>query len=308
MAGPRNRLQELTEHVDESMGRRRSNVVGVPVTSDGPQYSPVPNEKDIGRRPARSFGHLQLDRVIPDPDQPRRHFEDDDIKRLALSLQQTGQLHPIRVKWNEAHQKWVIISGERRYRAALIAELTTIDCSFQEAELAKSATLEQQLVENLLREDLNPLEEGRAYAELMELNGWNGKQLAASLNVTTSRVSRALSLLELPVDVQGRIQSGELSRSSAYELTKVRDVSTQRAMAKKASQGNLTQRDIARSTKRKRGSQSRRVPGVNLTFLADNGINVCVKSPRKQTYDEVLESLQQAMEDVQLRIDSQIFL
>ncbi len=308
MAQRGTRLKDITEQVDESMGRRHTGLVAIQQTGKGPQFSPVPHEKDIGRRPSRAFGKLELDRIIPDPEQPRREFDANEIKRLAASLQQVGQLQPIRVRWSELHWKWVIIAGERRYRAALAAKWPTIDCYFEESELDESTTLEQQLIENLQREDLKPLEEARAYAGLMALNDWNGKQLAESLNVTTSRVSRALALLDLPDDVQTRVQSGDLSRTSAYELTKLDNVAVQRQLAQQASEGAVTQRDIAGAAQRKRGKRTQRAAGVNLTFVAENGIRVQVHSAHKQNYHEVLEALQQATEEVQLRIDNRVDL
>ena len=298
------RLRDLTAHMDESMGHRNANGS----RSLLPQFSPVPQEQDIGRRPKQEFGTVELHRVIPDPSQPRTEFKADAIQRLADSIREKGQLHPIRVRWDEAVGKWIIISGERRYRAAQAAGLESIDCYFHEGELCHSEILEQQLIENLLREDLKPLEEARAYSSLMELNGWNGKQVAAALQVSTSRVSRALALLDLPPDIQQQVESGELARTSAYELAKLPSDDMRRAVTDETNGKRLTQRQAASAVRKRRGKPKPRDRSLKLTFTAENGIRTVVNSARKHNYHEVLEALKLAVEEVELRIDNNVQL
>lgn len=277
-------------------------------TETQPQFSPVPSQQDVGRQPARSYGKVQLDRIMPDPNQPRRVFDEAELAALADSLAHTGQLQSIRVRWYESEQKWMIIAGERRYRAATLAGLRTLDCYFEATELTVSKTIEQQLVENLQREDLNAMEEALAYAQLMQINEWNGKQLAATLKITPSRISRAVALLRLPENIREQIQVGQLAATTAYELTKISNPRLQEKLASDAVEGKATQREIVAALKHHQKQRRGTVVGVNLTFLADNGLRVQVRSARKQNYHEVLEALQQSVEDVQLRIDSQIFL
>lgn len=182
MANTRNALVDAFTNVEESMGLRR--------VEPSAKLSPVSSGKDVGRMPLRSFGKVEVERIVPDPNQPRVEFDDADIERLAQSIRKHGQLHPIRVRWNEAIDKWIIISGERRWRATQVAGVSTIDCFFVEGDISEPELREQQLVENLLRRDLSPIEEARAYQSLMELNSWNGKQVAEALRVTTTRVSQ----------------------------------------------------------------------------------------------------------------------
>jgi len=218
---------------------------------------PTPYPKDIGRRPLPGFGTLQIDQVVPDPDQPRVEFEADALSRLADSIREHGQLAPIRVRWSDELGKWVIIAGERRWRAAKRAGLSTIECYFQTAEMSPSEVLEQQLIENLLREDLKPVEEARAYAALMELNGWTGKQVAERLRVPASRVSRALALLRLPDDIRQRVDAGEIAARAGYELSKLEDAAQQRQLAHRAADGNLTHEETARLVRQHRGNPKR---------------------------------------------------
>jgi ParB family chromosome partitioning protein len=298
MASTRSALREVAGNVDESMGVR-------PVELK-PQLSPIAAAKDIGRTPLRKFGSLKVEQIVADPNQPRSEFGEQEIQQLASSIRNTGQLHPIRVRWDDDVEKWIIVTGERRYRAAIAAGLTEIDCYFHDEEVTESEILEQQLVENLMREDLKPLEEARGFAALMECNGWNGKQAAESLRVSPSKVSRALALLDLPGDVQTRIESGEIPRTSAYELSKLDNTAAQRELAQQAAAGDLTQRRAAKAVRQRKGGPTSKSRGIRLVFLAENGIKVTVTASRKGKYHEVEEALLEALDEVRGRIRNRI--
>jgi ParB family chromosome partitioning protein len=213
MASTRSALASIEEHVLESIGSR----------ADGqqPRLAPMPHSKDVGRRPVDGFGSLDIDQVIPDPGQPRTDFPAESLGYLADSIRDNGQLAPIRVRWSDELGKWVIIAGERRWRATKLAGLPTIECYFHAGELSRAQTLEQQLIENLLREDLKPIEEAKALQSLMNLNGWNGKQVAETLHVPPSYVSRALALLRLPEDIRRRVDAGQIPARAARACTSI---------------------------------------------------------------------------------------
>ena len=99
----------LGDHLDESLGVRRQEARAV--------LSPVAQQRDIGRSPLRNLGRLDLDQVIPDPDQPRTEFAEEALERLAQSIRDKGQLSPIRVRWSAGAGKWIIVAGQRRWRA-----------------------------------------------------------------------------------------------------------------------------------------------------------------------------------------------
>ena len=299
MATSADTLQDLSRHVDESIGVRN--------TDWNPRLSPRAQTKDIGRSSLRSFGMLAVEQIVADPHQPRREFDPDEIEQLAESLKRTGQLHPIRVRWEPDLDKWVILTGERRFRATIRAGLDKVACYFHEGDLNASEILEQQLVENLLRSGLKPLEEARAYAELMNINSWTGKEMAASLKVSESRVCRALALLDLPEDVQQQIDSGEIAKTSAYEISKSKDTQQQRKLGQRAAAGKITQRQLSESSssrRRKAKSESR----ANLKFYPENGIVLSVTGRDVKSYHEVEEALVEALEEVRLRIDNNIRL
>ncbi len=300
MASTKSTLAHLTSHLDESMGVR--------VTDTRPQLAPVASQRDAGRRPLRKVGSVEIGRVFPDPHQPRADFGDDALDRLSASIRQKGQLLPIHVRWSPEPEKWVIVSGERRWRATRQAGLPTIDCFFHEETLSPSEILEQQLVENLLREDLKPVEQAKAFASLMELNGWNGKQVAAALRIPASTVSRALGLLRLPDDIQRQVDAGELAARSAYELSKLPDDTSRKQLASKAVAGELSHVQAARAVRQRRGKPKRKPTGVRLEFLAENGFKVTVSAPRSGTYDDVEQALLDALEETRLRLRSNVQL
>jgi ParB family transcriptional regulator, chromosome partitioning protein len=174
---------------------------------------------------------IKLEQIAPDPDQPRKEFDPESLAELAASLKARGQLQPIRVRWDEGLARWVIISGERRYRAALLAGLPTLACIEAGGPLTPDDILEDQLVENALREDLRPIEQARAFRALLDRRGCSIRQLAESLHVSNQSIVRALGLLELPADVQGRVEAGELAPSVAYEVSRLDDAEAQREVA-----------------------------------------------------------------------------
>lgn len=204
-----------------------------------------------GRTRLREAGVMEIDRITPDPDQPRRFFEPDAIHRLASSLKSHGQLQPIRVRWSDSASKWIIIAGERRYRAAVEAGLKTIQCIFVDPESPDepSIRLAEQMVENCLREDLSPVEQAKAFDRLMKMQGWNAKQLAEELHVSPASVSRALALLGLPPELHKEVDSGAIPASAGYELAKVQDPDQQQSLAQKVISGELNRDQIANAVR-----------------------------------------------------------
>jgi len=263
----------------------------------------VPVSKDAGR-PLANVGRLAIDQVAPDPGQPRAAFSEDALDRLAASIREKGQLSPIRVRWSRELGRWLIIAGERRWRAAKRAGLAEIECCFHEGELTPSEVVEQQLVENCLREDLQPVEEARAFASLMGLNGWSGKDVARALRVHPSRVSRALALLRLPASVQEQVNAGAIPARAAYEISKLPDPEAQTALARRAAEGQLSHDQAARTVRRRRGKSKPAQNTTKQTFFGENGWKVTVSAPSKGTYHEIEYALKLALEEVRHRIDS----
>ncbi len=297
MSSTRNLLKKADANLKESIGLRPAE--------SRPQLSPVAMAKDIGRRANRSFGRIEIDRVQPDPDQPRVEFNAEALQNLTDSIREKGQLAPIRVRWSDQRNTWLIISGERRWRACKQAGLKMIDCNFQEQALSETQILEEQLIENLLRVDLKPIEEAESFQKLMKVNHWTGKELAVALSISPTRVSRALALLKLPHEMRVRVDDGEISARAGYELSKLPEPQLREVTQQTTS---VTIQQASQAVKKKRGCE-RKVPrGCNQTFIAENGWKIVAKSGRKGSYHDIEQALTEALEEVRLRIDNRVKL
>ncbi|MFO0850768.1 MAG: ParB/RepB/Spo0J family partition protein [Gemmataceae bacterium] len=275
--------------------------MGVRATDLRPTLSPVPDPRDVGRRPLRSLGRVDVNQVVPDPDQPRAEFSDEALDRLAASIRDHGQLAPIRVRWAADLSKWVIVVGERRWRATRRAGLAAIDCVFVDGDLSRGELLSQQLIENLLREDLRPVEEAKAFRELIDLNGWTGKQLADALRVPPSKVSRTLALLDLPDDLQERVENGDLPARAAYEISKLADNAQRRTLADAVQDRGLTVEDTRAAVCRRRGKSAPRTRGTRVSVPAPGGVRVVVSAGRTLSEVEIESALRHAAEVIRSR-------
>ena len=227
---------------------------------------------------------------------------------LAADLRRRGQLHPVHVRWSDELEKWIIITGERRWRAAQQAGLTWVDCFFHEEPLTRAQTLELQLVENLLREDLKPVEQAQAFRDLMELNDWTAKQVAESLRLPASTVCRALALLSLPPDVQQQVDEGQVPARTAYEISKLNDDVKCRRLADRAAAGELTHAQAAAVAHGGRAKRPEPQASLRRSFYAENGWTVIVSSRKPGTYHDVERALLQALDEVRLRLNNNVRL
>jgi ParB family transcriptional regulator, chromosome partitioning protein len=157
---------------------------------------------------------IAIDTIAPNPHQPRKDFDNNSLDDLATSLRQTGVLQPVVVR--RAGTGYELIVGERRWRAAKLAGLTRIPAIVREATDAQA--LELALVENLLREDLNPMEEAEAYQRLLAEFGWNQEELAQRVGRDRSTVANCLRLLRLPEIIQADLRAGRLAMGHARAL------------------------------------------------------------------------------------------
>jgi ParB family chromosome partitioning protein len=157
---------------------------------------------------------IPIDSIEANPHQPRRRFDQAALAELASSLRQSGVLQPVVVRRRGSGFQLVV--GERRWRAAKLAGLTRIPAIVREAGEAES--LELALVENLLREDLNPMEEAEAYQRLLAEFGWTQEELAGRVGKDRSSVANGLRLLRLPAAVQEDLRSGRLTMGHARAL------------------------------------------------------------------------------------------
>jgi ParB family chromosome partitioning protein len=222
-----------------------------------PAGAALASERLAGVTRSKAALEIPVSRIVPDPDQPREEFDPEALGRLAESLKVRGVLQPIRVRWDEGKGSYVIIAGERRWRAAGIAGLAALPCVVDDRPATQVELLAIQIVENCLREDLKPIEQARAYRAMMELNGWSGNQLAKELGVAQSGVVQALALLELPATVRAAVDSGELPASTAYAITALEDPAAQAEVAARVVAEGLSRAETVAAVRRATGGKGR---------------------------------------------------
>ena len=265
--------------------------------------SPMPHYQRSGAAPKTTFvrsrdtGEIELSEIIPDPDQPRKEFDESELENLASSIKNHGLLQAIRVRWSDEHGKWVITAGERRYRAHKIAGLDRIKCTFDDSGADTNTVRSQQIIENVLREELTGIELGYALKHLMESNEWSAKQVGQELNISKGKVSKALALLKLPDDVQEKVRSGEISPATAYEITKVKDKAKQAQLAQKASAGHVKSSDAAAQVDTKKRTRKT----TNETFRTGDSVRVAISSRRDIGEQGMINALLEVADEIRKR-------
>lgn len=161
---------------------------------------------------------IPLESITPDPDQPRKHFDKGKLKELADSIKTKGVLQPIIVRKNDNKDidtEFLVIAGERRFRASTMAELDTIPAMYSTGNPAEIA-----LIENLQRDDLKPVEEAEAYQRIIDSHGYSLSQLGSVVGKSKSSISETLSLNKLPQEVKEGVRTSEYSKSVLLEISK----------------------------------------------------------------------------------------
>jgi len=189
---------------------------------------------DLGAEPSE----VELESIVPGPMQPRTHFDEASLQSLADSIRTHGIVQPLLVRRRDGGYE--LIAGERRWRAAKLAGISRVPVVIK--EVPDDNLLEIALIENIQRENLNPIEEAQAYKKLIETVGLTQESLASRVGRDRSYITNYLRLLRLPDDVQQLVKEGRLSTGHARTLLSLDHVDLQRRIARQIIDGGLSVR------------------------------------------------------------------
>ena len=206
-----------------------------------------------------AFQLIPVSQIAPNADQPRKTFNVETIEELSNSIRQKGVLHPIIVK-KKSDGAFELVCGERRFRAAMLCGLAEVPAIIK--DIANDDFLEWALIENIQREDLNPIEEAEAYQRLVEERRISQEEVAKRVGKNRVTVTNTLRLLRLPQEVKKYLAEGRLSAGHARALLGLLSPEHQRQMAKRIVEENLSVRQVEaivnRSNAHKRKAKSAR--------------------------------------------------
>lgn len=195
---------------------------------------------------SRHITELGTEEIVPNADQPRKRFDEAALAELAASIEANGIVQPIVVR--KFSGKYQIVAGERRWRAAQRAGLHRVPVVVK--DVSDEKLLELALVENIQREELNPVEEARAYRQLIDNIGLTQEQIAERVGRERTLITTSLRLLKLPDDILKLIAEEKLSAGHGRALLMTDDPATQRKIARSVISGGLSVRETERAVKR----------------------------------------------------------
>ncbi|MEX3017297.1 ParB/RepB/Spo0J family partition protein [Gymnodinialimonas hymeniacidonis] len=205
--------------------------------------------QDAGPSDARASGRtdrqIPIEDVQPNPDQPRRAFDEEQLRELAASIREHGIIQPLIVRPDPAESgKYQIVAGERRWRAAQIAQLHEVPALVRDFD--DNEVLQVAIIENVQRADLNPIEEALGYKQLMEKFGHTQLALSTAMGKSRSHLANMMRLLQLPDEIQAMVRDGELSSGHARALVTAENPI---ALALRAVREGMSVRDIEKAAK-----------------------------------------------------------
>lgn len=218
------------------LGRGLSALMADVQTETGPTPPASPRAHDMT---------LPIEVIAPNPDQPRRRFTQDQLEELASSIKEKGIIQPLIVRRKvSGAAEYEIVAGERRWRAAQVAQLHEVPVILRDFD--DTEVLEIAIIENIQRADLNPVEEAAGYRQLMEKFGHTQEKLSEALGKSRSHIANLLRLLNLPADVREMLQDGRLTMGHARALITAEDPS---ALAQKVVRDGLSVRQTEKLAK-----------------------------------------------------------
>lgn len=220
---------------------------------------------EIKLLPTETIELIELDKILPREDQPRKVFSDKALNELADSIKENGVIQPIILR--KVEEGYQIITGERRWRASRIAGLTAIPSIVRTIDTETTAKI--SLIENIQRENLNPIEEAQAYKSLMQEYELKQDELAKAVGKSRSYISNSLRLLKLDKSIIEYIYEGKLSAGHGKALLSIEDKKEQKRIANKIIEDGLNVRDTEKKTSKKRRRPLKKVKDSHIIDLEE---------------------------------------
>jgi ParB family chromosome partitioning protein len=226
--------------VSNSIGKKHGLGKGIGALMDDYSFEAVfPSQNGSKQQNGQSYEIMDINKVRPNPNQPRKQFDPDTLEELAESIRNQGILQPLLVE-RVSDDEYIIVAGERRYRAALLLGLDKVPViikSFSELQ-----RLEVSLIENIQRENLNPVDEAKAYFYLLEQAEIKQEDLAQRVGKKRSTIANSIRLLQLPKMMQDSLVSGDITPGHARAILSVINPADQIVLYRKILDGNISVR------------------------------------------------------------------
>ena len=239
-------------------------------------------EEEIVKENKNNSEEIPIEQIRSNPYQPRKTFNDESLQELADSIKEYGVVEPIIVK--KSVKGYEIVAGERRTKAAKIAGLKTIPAIIK--DFSDEDMMEIALLENIQREDLNPIDEATSIANIISVRGFTQEQFAKRFGKSRSYITNLLGLLKLPKEVQDMVKDNKLSMSHARSLSKIDDEEKIISLANKVVKDNLNVRDIEKILSNKNVSKTKNNNPQNYKIY-ENAISDVTGSKVKITNNKI---------------------
>ncbi|MDD7353251.1 MAG: ParB/RepB/Spo0J family partition protein [Peptoniphilaceae bacterium] len=190
---------------------------------------------------------VEIEKIIPNPDQPRKKFEDKEIQELSKSIKKYGIIQPLLLR--DEKDKYVIVAGERRFRAAKMAGLKTVPAIIK--DISEDVSDRISIIENIQRRDLNPVEEAMSYRHILDAQNMTQKELADEIGKSRQYIGNTIRLLNLDPRVLKLLEKGDISTSHGKNLLSIKDKDEQYKKALKIVKETLPVNDNEKKTKTK---------------------------------------------------------
>lgn len=195
--------------------------------------------------------YIDINEIKPNPDQPRKHFDAARLEELANSIQENGVIQPLVVQKKE--NCYELVAGERRWRASRLAGLKKVPCLIREFD--EKQNLIVAIIENMQREDLDPMEEANGIQQMIHKFGFTQEQVSESLGKSRAYIANSVRLLKLPEEIQKMIRSGKISAAHGRTLLGIQDPRKQLILAERIEKEGLSVRTVEEIAKKLKGEQ-----------------------------------------------------